>query len=1141
MAKSGPLSAAASGKYNVYIPNRTSNPYVSFDTLAEAQADVTANANGVILDPAGKLDPTIQSWSGWSTYQANFPAAPVVLNPTAPSAPATPPPPTGKNDLTANKYNVWIPPAYVQQAVLASAPAATSFTNGAYVPFNTLAEAQAYVTQSNAGVIFDGQGALYAGQVWASANQFAPQAHNGGLVADAKKNSINVWFPQQYVQNLGTAPSGVTFTNGAFYPVASLAEAQAEVTARGLGVIVDANGSLSPTQTWGQAAKFATQLTNSRLTPQETKNTFNVWTPAALVPNLGVTTPANFPNGSYLSFATAAEAQAHVQAVGMGIVLDDKGKVDATQPWASFGPYAAQLLNPDLQANAKSGDFNVWFPAQYVAKLGTVANAATFTNGAYLSFASEAEAQAHVTQRGFGVILDQQGNMAATQTWNQATQFAKQLTNARLTPTPTKNSFNVWTPPAVVGNLGLGNAAPFTAGGAYLSFATAAEAQAHVSAVGLGVILDPAGKVDATQPWAQYGSYAAQLRNADVSPTATSGKYNVWFPQNYVGNLGAFPNSPTLTNGGYIAFDSAAEAQAHVTQRTFGVILDPQGAMDATQTWAQASQFAAQLSNARLTPAPTKGMFNVWTPAANVPSLGIANPQAYPQGSYLSFKTAAEAQAHVGMVGFGVILDAAGNADATQPWSGAGPFAAQLLNPKLETKPRPGAFNVWFPQQYVASLGSIDVKKFPRGAFLSFATEAEAQAHATQRAFGVVLDDKGALAATQPWYQATQMTAQLSNFKLEAKPAAGTFNVWFPQQFLPGIGVDANAFQSGAYLSFASAAEAQAEVNARGQGVILDAAGALDATQPWGQAASYAAQLANKDLISSPPSGKFAVWFPYSQLTTVGVAPGAFPTGAWLPFNTEADAQAHVAARGTGVVLDQAGALSATQPWSSATQFAGQLKNPQLKATKVAGQFNVWFPPDTLGTVGVDPMAFQNGAYAGFKTLAEAQAEATARGVGVIYDDKGNYDSSAQTWANATLYVPVWPPPTVTGDTAPIAGGTADILGVYGEPTPTGSHIVIRTHNALLNETLTYALYTTINGTLLKIKDLGTKAMTPSSYVLDADFNLDYAELSKVLQQGGAPLSIGKGAKLSVMVTWPSGHNQGSGQGGAGKDSFVAA
>ena len=106
------------------------------------------------------------------------------------------------------------------------------------------------------------------------------------------------------------------------------------------------------------------------------------------------------PFGAYLSFRTQHEAQALVKSMKLGVILDPSGKVDATQPWGSASWFTRYADNVRMTAQATAGDFNVWIPQRYFANLGHP-NVGAFTNGAYLSFKTLAEAKANEkTRRG---------------------------------------------------------------------------------------------------------------------------------------------------------------------------------------------------------------------------------------------------------------------------------------------------------------------------------------------------------------------------------------------------------------------------------------------------------------------------------------------------------------------------------------------------------------------------------------------------------------------------------------------------------------------------------------------------------------------------------------------------------------------
>ena len=289
--------------------------------------------------------------------------------------------------------------------------------------------------------------------------------------------------------------------------------------------------------------------------------------------------------------------------------------------------------------------------------------------------------------------------------------------------------------------------------------------------------------------------------------------------------------------------------------RGFGVVLDPKGAVDATQPWDQVDAYKLQLGNAKLVAQPPASAFSVWFPATQLSGLGLIDASKFPDGAYLPFATAADAQAEVKARGSGLVLDAKGNVDATQPWDQAASAGAMRLNGRLTPERVDGRPSVWFPADVLWSLGIADVTKLAKGAWLSFATEAEAQEHEKARGFGVVLDAKGAALPKQAWDQAGPYVARLLDGKLTTKREPGKFSVWFPYPYLPTIGVDqTDKMLNGEYLAFDTRDEALAHIRQRGNlGVLVNTKGELDAQQPWTEAVSQAAT--NPEIVPPPPSG----------------------------------------------------------------------------------------------------------------------------------------------------------------------------------------------------------------------------------------------------------------------------------------------
>ncbi len=535
------------------------------------------------------------------------------------------------------------------------------------------------------------------------------------MTATAAPNKFNVWYPVQYLPSMNV-PNAAQLTAGAFLSFDTQAEADAAVQRRSFGVMLNPSGDFAFTQPWFQAGYYfgAIPSAAAALQPTLTPGKHNVWIPASLLSSVSITDTKKFAQGAYVAVDSAADAKAMVTALQIGVIFDPQGAPAASQSWSSANSFVAQLHNPKLTAVRADGKVSVWFPPAMLGQLGVNDTKPFNVRGAFLSFANEAEAQAHVKLRSFGVILDAKGAAASTQPWPQGAGFAVQLLNDKLTATRTPGAYSVWFPQQYLWNLGITDPAPFP-NGAYMSFATAAEAQAHVTARSSGVILDAAGKADATQLWANASQFAAQLLNVDLAAAPKAGKFNVWFPAAMLGSLGMTPPKEFQTTGAYLAFDTEAEAQAHVNARTLGVVTDGKGEPLATQPWSWAGIYSSQRLNGQLKDKPVDGQFNVWFPANYVGSLGVANPAAFPNGAWIAFKTEAEAQAHSAARTFGVVMDGKGDATAKQTWGQAGQFLAQLLNPKMTGARQDGQPSVWFPPVYLSLGGRGRRDSFSRG------------------------------------------------------------------------------------------------------------------------------------------------------------------------------------------------------------------------------------------------------------------------------------------------------------------------------------------------------------------------------------------------------------------------------------------
>ncbi|MGQ0506172.1 MAG: hypothetical protein ACT4TC_12735 [Myxococcaceae bacterium] len=692
-----------SGQYNVWIPPQyasnisatngaplTNGAFLTFSSLQQAQADVQTKGVGVIMDPSGQVDPNVQAWAGWSTFQSSLPTGAVVLNPTTPGTtnPTASSPPAPVALPVMGKFSVFLPVNWVTNQ--------SQFPRGSFTVFDTQQAAETYA-KSSMGLVLDTAGNPLPTQSWTTGLQYLGQALNHRLSAQPTANEYNVWFPGQYGTSLGVASSLISSyaQGGAYLSFKTAAEAQAHVKTRSLGVILDPSGKLDATQIWPTASRFAPQLLNGQLTPQPTSGKFHVWFPSQLVRNLGMGHVPALQNSAYLAFNTQQEAIDHAKLRGFGVVLDVSGAPIASQPWNQAGQYISQLQNNRISTSPTANKFNVWIPANYMGSVGlTDMTKFTTPNGyyrsGYLSFDTEQEAQAFVQQRTFGVVLDTAGKLAATQPWSSANQFGAQLENVRLTTSATANKFNVWVPGAYAYNLGVDDPTPYENSGAFLSFDTEQAARDHAKQRTFGVVLDPNGKATATQPWSQAMSFVLQLTNAQLVTQAPANKPSVWFPGNYLTSIG-INNPAAFPNGAYLPLSTVQEAIDHAKARGMGVVLDSQGKPDATQPWSYAKTAILQLTNAQLTPSITANKYNVWFPQQWLSTIGVTDYTKFPLGAYLPFNSLQEAQDHVTQRAVGVIYDTAGKYDVNgQKWDQAatyGPPPALTWPPPTPTNP----------------------------------------------------------------------------------------------------------------------------------------------------------------------------------------------------------------------------------------------------------------------------------------------------------------------------------------------------------------------------------------------------------------------------------------------------------------------
>ena len=390
---------------------------------------------------------------------------------------------------------------------------------------------------------------------------------------------------------------------------------------------------------------------------------------------------------------------------------------------------------------------------------------------------------------------------------------------------------------------------------------------------------------------------------------------------------------------------------------------------------------------------------------------------------------------------------------------------------------------------------------------------------------------------------------ELLNEKLVGTRPQGKVSVWFPQQYVPSLGVgNATSYKSGAYLEFASVAEAQAHVKARTFGVVLDASGQPDATQPWGQASQMTAQLMNDKLTATRQAGKHAVWFPgYDHGERRRRRPDAVRRG-WLHrvrHRRRGSGARHAAAARRRSQPD--GQLDVTQPWNQATQYGLELTNVHLKDNAGAEQVQRLVPATVPGQIGVNSTtAFNDGAYLAFDTLQDAKthcAGAWARRhlrrqgqVRPLGTDLGNRPEVPAGGGDLAAAAPCRRTRTTRFPRAPpISSASTPTRRTAGK-----LQIVVRTHNMQLNETLKYELYATVAGSDMKIKDLGSKSMAPGSYVFDATFDIDLKDIENTLSIVKPGTKVTSGAPFAIRVQWPTGHDQGAvGAGGRGAHKFA--
>lgn len=794
----------------------------------------------------------------------------------------------------------------------------------------------------------------------------------------------------------------------------------------------------------------------------------------------------------FASFDTLKNAQRAVREQGEGVVLDEKGQLDpSAQAWSGWAAYQANF--PSAASLALSNSSRIW------------------SSGSSASVASAAPA---VTPPPKALAERPEGKPC------------------------------VFVPEAYVSQLGVSGSYPT---GVFFAFDTVASARAFIKQKDFGVLVDESGAVLPRQPWSLADSYDEEVRDAELTNRRPSGMVSAWFPPSTLKRLHRALPAAKFGRGAYVAFLSEKDAAAHVRQREFGVVLDAEGTPVARQPWGEAKAWLLERTNHELKAQQPQGKCAVWFPPSAYSSIGLVDPPAsLAAGAFLAFDSEKEALAHARLRQSGVVLKADGTPGPEQPWYNAARAATQLLNDQLSTTQPAGHYAVWFPVSALAGLGLIGpTEHFVDGAYLSFDDEAQAQAHAQARRLGVVLDPKGKPTATQSWYQAAQVAAQLLNGELTPQRTEGRPSVWLPPTELKTAGVrDEARFPFGAYVAFDSEKQALAHATAREEAVVLLADGTVAAKQAPTFSPSYALQYVdNPRLEAQRTQGKWAVWFSPSSLRGIGVTtPALYPNGAYLSFSTQEAAVKHVEARTCGVVLDKQGEPAKKQPWHQAAQALPQMRNGNLTAVRTDGKFSVWLPSMLLGSNGVlDSDAFPRGAYLAFETEAEALEHAQQRQCGVVVTPKGQINQQ-QSWASFFSYAaanlelkPMAPTgwvssPRVTSPKvaqtlgAPSAGSVA--IGSV-KPTAKGADVVVHLATVAPPDGVAFSIGAQLNGNWGVIFNVPDVIRLPNPGWHTFTLHLDYAQIEALLQKAQPGLTLPPDLNAAIGARYATGHNTG--------------
>jgi hypothetical protein len=91
--------------------------------------------------------------------------------------------------------------------------------------------------------------------------------------------------------------------------------------------------------------------------------------------------------------------------------------------------------------------------------------------------------------------------------------------------------------------------------------------------------------------------------------------------------------------------------------------------------------------------------------------------------------------------------------------------------------------------------------------------------------------------------------------------------------------------------------------------------------------------------------------------------------------------------------------------------------------------------------------------------------------------------------------------------------------------TPAGARVTIRTQHQKKNDTVTFALYSNINGYWAPVAELGKRRVPGFSGTIT--FDIDYKAITAKMQAAGVNVVMKRGAQFEINGAWASGHNWG--------------